>query len=224
MTPMNSVSRLLITALVDEIHFHLLPHLQIESVSPFDPVVVHDLPAPWRLLGTGNYAAVVYRPDFPNEVVKVYAPGRPGLADEVQVYRRLGHHRAFSECLYAGTTFLVLKRLHGITLYDCVRQGIPIPDSVMADIDQALAFARQRGLFPHDVHGRNVMMTPQGGVVVDVSDFLHQEPCRAWADVKRAYRWLYVPILRPLRLGIPAVLLNEVRRVYRWYRRWTRQL
>ena len=87
-------------------------------------------------------------------MIKVYAPGRPGLTEEVEVYRRLGIHPAFSQCLYAGENFLVLKRLYGTTLYDCLHKGIPIPEQVIQDIDDALHYARSRGLFPHDVHGR----------------------------------------------------------------------
>lgn len=211
-------------AIVDEVYSNLLPQLQIESVQPFNPVVVYHCPPPWKPLGAGNYAAVFYHSVFPDLVVKVYAPDRPGLPDEVEVYRRLGHHPAFSQCLYSGENFLVLKRLYGITLYDCLHRGIPIPEQVIQDIDAALEFARQKELFPHDVHGRNVMMINQRGVVVDVSDFLYKEPCRAWADLKKAYYRVYAPFLRPLRLRVPYVVLDGVRQVYRWYRRLTRQL
>jgi hypothetical protein len=174
------------TSMVARVCDSLLPSLHIESLEPFNPVVVHHVPAPWILLGAGNYAAVLCHPEVPDQVVKVYAPGRPGLKEEVEVYRRLGLHPAFSQCLYTGENFLVLKRLHGITLYDCLHRGIPIPERVIKDIDAALDFARQQGLFPHDVHGRNVMVGQQGGLVVDVSDFLHQEPCKAWDDVKKS--------------------------------------
>ncbi|MEO0406276.1 MAG: serine/threonine protein kinase [Cyanobacteria bacterium P01_A01_bin.135] len=206
------------------VHNTLLPELQIESLDPHNPVVVHYVPSPWQRLGTGNYAAVFIHPDFPKQVVKVYAPGRPGIAEEAEVYRRLGPHPAFSDCLYANDRFLILRRLQGTTLYDCLQQGISIPEQVIKDIDNALDFARQRGLFPHDIHGRNVMMDGQRGVVVDISDFLHQDPCRAWNDVKRAYYWLYRPLLQPLGTRIPYWCLDGVRQVYRWYRRATRQL
>jgi hypothetical protein len=80
-----------------------------------------------------------------------------------------------------------------VTWYDCLHQGIPIPPQAVHDavhdIDLALDYARNRGLFPHDVHGRNVMVSYGRGVVVDVSNFLNPAPCRAWEDVKRAYRW-----------------------------------
>jgi hypothetical protein len=197
----------------------LLPGLRLESQDPHQPVVVHQLPAPWQCLGAGNYAAVFVHPEMPDQVVKIYAPGRPGWAEEVEVYQRLGIHPAFSECLYADPGFLVLKRLHGVTLYDCLHRGLVIPLQVIQDIDQALAYARRRGLYPHDVHGRNVMMQDGRGLVVDVSDFLKAEACYAWADLKKAYHWLYRPLLSPLRLRVPYWLLDGVRGGYRWFRR-----
>ncbi len=213
-----------INQLIETVYTELLPALRIESVDPHNPVEVHQLPETWRLLGTGNYAAVVYHPEFPNLVVKIYAPGRPGFSEELEVYRRLGSHPAFSECLYAGQGFLVLKRLHGMTLYDCIQLGVRIPEQVIRDIDQALDYARRRGLHPHDVHGRNVMMHEGRGLVVDISDFLDQETCNKWNNLKRAYYWLYLPLLSPLRLRVPAWVLDVVRKGYRIFSKRTLQM
>lgn len=209
-----------INRLIESIH-QLLPGLQIESVDPHDPVKVHYLPDPWRLLGKGNYAAVVYHLDYPNLVVKIYAPGRPGFEEEVEVYRRLGSHPAYSQCLYATDNFLVLKRLYGVTLYDCIHRGLRIPKKVIQDIDSALDYARGRGLHPHDIHGRNVMMHEGRGLVVDVSDFLDRETCSKWNNLKKAYYWLYRPFISPIKLRIPYFFLDVVRRSYRrcaWFK------
>ncbi len=210
-----------IDRLIESIHQELLPQLHIESVDPHDPVKVHYLPDPWRLLGRGNYAAVVYHPDYPNQVVKIYAPGRPGFEEEVEVYRRLGSHPAFSQCLYALENFLVLNRLYGVTLYDCIPRGLRIPKKVIEDIDQALDYARGRGLHPHDIHGRNVMMHEGRGLVVDISDFLHHETCSKWNNFKRAYYCLYRPFFSPIKLRIPYFVLDVVRKSYRrcaWFK------
>lgn len=236
-----------IAGLVQRIETQLRREVQLVSEDAHHPVILKHLPAPWRRLGAGNYAAVVYHPDYADFVVKVYAPGRPGFEQEVEVYRRLGRHPAFSQCFYAQAGILVLKRLYGTTLYDCLHQGIVVPPSVIEDIDAALVAARDRGLYPHDVHGRNVMLTqgqsqgkpqgklqgklqgkPQGrGLVVDISDFLNPDPCSAWEDLKWAYYRLYWPIVRcwPLRvpLRVPYVMLDGVRGGYRIFRRWFRQ-
>lgn len=215
----TSMDGTLLKQLIESVRKELLPRLQIESVDPHNPVKVHYVPDPWKVLGAGNYAAVVYHPDYPNQVVKIYAPGRPGFEEEVEVYRRLGSHPAFSECFYAGEDFLILKRLYGVTLYDSMHLGLPIPAKVIRDIDKALDYARGRGLYPHDVHGRNVMMLEGRGLVVDVSDFLQEETCSKWEDLKRAYYWLYRPILCPLRIRVPYSVLDIVRKSYRLLRR-----
>jgi len=209
------MDKLLPKYFLESIYQELLPSLQIESINPRDPIKVSYIPQPWRLLGKGNYAAVVYHPDYPDNVVKVYAPGRPGYEEEVEVYRRLGSHPAFSKCLYAKDGFLVLKRLYGTTLYDCMHLGLPIPKQVIRDVDEALEYAKSCGLHPHDVHGRNVMMYEGRGLVVDISDFLQQEPCAKWNNLKKAYYWLYLPLLRPLRLRVPYSTLDFVRKFYR---------
>jgi hypothetical protein len=205
-----------VARLVEE---ELLPALRIESVSADDPVVVRRGPGPWRVLGCGNYAAVLVHPAYPELVVKVYAPGRPGLQAEREVYRRLGHHPAYSECLHSGDGYLVLRRLHGVTLYDCLHRGLPIPEQVIRDIDQALEYARRRGLHPHDVHGRNVMMHEGRGLVVDVSDFLRDEDCGKWRDLKKAYFRVYRPVFMRLRLRVPYWALDLVRLGYRLFRK-----
>lgn len=201
------------------VHQELLPDLHVESVTPDDPVVVHHAPPPWRVLGRGNYAAVLCHPEHPDLVVKVYAPGRPGVEAEREVYRRLGEHPGYSACLYSENGFLVLRRLHGVTLYDAVHRGLPIPERVILDIDQALDYAGRRGLHPHDVHGRNVMMHEGRGLVVDVSDFLRDEDCTRWRDLKKAYYGVYRPLFMRLRLRVPYFVLDFVRLGYRIFRR-----
>jgi hypothetical protein len=204
--------------LLERIESQLLPQLRIHCPDPHDPVRVLCLPTPWRTLGCGNYAAVLHHPQHPDQVVKVYGPGRPGLEQEAEVYRRIGTHRAFSQCLHADRGFLVLRRLHGTTLYDCLRQGIPIPRQVIHDVDAALAYALARGLHGHDVHGRNVMLHQGRGLIVDVSDFLNPEPCRAWQDLRWAYHALYQPLIAPIGLRAPGPVLDGVRRSYRLWR------
>lgn len=205
---------------IESIHQELLPNLQLESIEPHNPVVVHQVLKPWQSLGTGNYAAVFYNAEYENLVVKVYAPGRLGWSEEVEVYRRLGIHPAFSSCFYAENNFLVLKRLYGVTLYDCMNQGLKIPRRVIEDIDRALEYACSRGLYPHDVHGRNVMMSEGKGLVVDISDFLREEPCLAWQDLKKAYYYLYLPFFSWHRLQLPYFVLDLIRAYYRFFRRF----
>ncbi|WP_309122488.1 serine/threonine protein kinase [Paenibacillus sp.] len=210
---------------VELIYEELLPNIEVQSLDPHDPVVVSELPKPWITIGRGNYAVVVAHPDFPDRVVKLYAPGRNGWEEEVEVYRRLGRHEAYSECLHSDKDreFLVLKRLYGKTLYECLMKGVRIPKRIIEDIEEALDYARGRGLNPHDVHGKNVMMTSDGrGVVVDVSDFLKPEPCTMWRDLKRAYHRIYLPFLHDRPVAVPSSLMNGVRKGYRIFRKGRR--
>lgn len=97
-----------------------------------------------------------------------------------------------------------------MNLYDSLYRGIRIVSQVIHNIDAVLNYARHRGLFPRDFHGRNVMQHDNRGVVVDVSDFLNSASCQAWLRVKQAYWWIYRPFCMPLRLRIPYVLLDRV--------------
>ena len=101
-----------------------------------------------------------------------------------------------------------------------MNQGLKIPRQVINDIDLALEYAVSCGLYPHDVHGRNVMMSGNRGLVVDVSDFLRAEPCFAWKDIKKAYNYIYLPFFSWHKLQLPYFVLDLVRTIYRFFRRF----
>jgi hypothetical protein len=200
----------------------LLLDLELNSVDPTNPIRVDVVPRGWKLLGAGNYAGVFMHSDYPEIAVKVYAPGREGWESECEVYRRIGDHPAYSRCYHAGEHnghyYLILKRLQGKTLYQCIIDGVAIPKKAIEDIDQALDYARARGLHPHDVHGKNVMVKDGRGIVLDISDFLKEEPCQMWDDLKKAYNRFYMPFLSKRPKPVPEWVLNGVRKGYRWMR------
>lgn len=200
----------------------LLSELVLDSIDPTNPIRVMKSPLDWKLLGAGNYAGVFTHCDHSNIAVKVYAPNREGWESECEVYRRIGNHPAFSTCYHAGQYnghyYLILKRLIGKTLYQCIIDGAAIPTEAVEDIDQALDYARSQGLFPHDVHGKNVMVKDGRGVVLDISDFLKEEPCTMWEDLKKAYNRIYMPFLSRRPVPVPEWVLNGVRKGYRFMR------
>lgn len=204
-----------VSTLIHYVENKLLSNIEMESVRSFDPIVVHNIPELWILLGVGNYAAGLTHVDFPEYVVKIYAPERPGIKEEVEVYRKIKSHPSYSECVYHTETYLILKRLKGKTLYSCINEGIQIPKSVINDIDEALEYARSIGLNPHDVHAKNVMMVEDRGVVVDVSDFTKSKKCVLWEDFKKAYYKIYVPLFYKYHPPIPELYLNIIRKGYR---------
>lgn len=214
------MNKLELSQLLEKVEKQLLPQLKLESIHPHDPVEAQNIPHPWELIGAGNYAGVFSHPDYPQQVVKIYAPKRKGITEEIEVYRRLGKHPAFSECYHGGDNFLILKRLYGVTLYDCICQGKKIPEQIIHDIDEALEYAKKCGLKPHDVHGKNVMVSTNGrGLVVDISDFLHKDTCTMWEDLKKSYYRFYLPIFSPLGLRVPYFIMDGVRKIYRFLKR-----
>lgn len=206
--------------LLKQVTEQFLNQLVIESIHPMEPIKVRYYPKPWVLLGAGNYAAVFYHPDYTDYAVKVYAHGKPGLKEEAEVYQLLGSHPAYSCCYYAGENFLILQRLHGTTLYDCMKKGILISRQAIQDIDEALDYATSRNLRPHDVHAKNVMIADGRGLIVDVSDFSKQEDCRMWKDFKKAYTRFYWPIASRFVFPVPSFVLEGVRKGYQVYRRY----
>ena len=197
----------------------LLPYIQLSTEGPFDPIIVKNFSKTWRTIGSGNYAGVFLHQSNPKWVVKVYGRKPEELSREVEVYKKLGNHESFSSLIDHGVNYLILKRIDGINLFDAVVKGIRIPESVIKDVDDGIAYARSVGLNPFDVHGKNVVMSNGRGYIVDVSDFYKQGKCRKWDDLKKAYHKIYLPFLYKYHPRIPFFIVNSVRKGYRLYRK-----
>lgn len=197
----------------------LLPQIHLSTNRPFDPIIVNNRSNSWKTIGSGNYAGVFSHDSYPERVVKVYGRSPEELKKEIEVYKTLGDHGAFSSLYEHGETYLVLKKLDGITLFNAVVNGIQIPESVIEDIDQGLEYARSVGLNPFDVHGKNVVMFEGKGYIVDVSDFYKEGYCRKWDDLKRAYYKIYKPFLYKYHPSIPFYIVDGIRKGYRVYRK-----
>lgn len=204
-----------INILIDYVENELLPNIDIKSVRNFDPIIVKNIPKQWKLLGVGNYAAVLMHNDFPKYAIKIYAKGRSGIKEEIKVYSIIGDHPSFSKCFYYTENYLILKRLEGKTLYSCINKGVQIPEKIIKHIDEALEYAKSLGLNPHDVHAKNVMISNGKGIVVDISDFIKTKECFLWEDFKKAYYKIYIPLFYKYHPPIPEFLLNIIRRTYR---------
>ena len=197
----------------------LLPNIQLSAEGPFDPIIVKNLSNTWKTIGSGNYAGVFLHQSNPTWVVKVYGRKPEDLKKEVDVYRKLGNHQSFSSLIDYGDNYLILKRIDGINLFDALVKGIPIPMSVIHDVDEGIAYARSVGLNPYDIHGKNVVMSNGRGYIVDVSDFYKQGKCKKWDDLKKAYYKIYLPFIRKYHPPIPFFIVNNVRKGYRLYRK-----
>ncbi|MFD0825384.1 serine/threonine protein kinase [Neobacillus sp. M.A.Huq-85] len=201
----------------------LLPYIQLISPNPFDPIFVRNHSKSWKTIGNGNYAGVFSHGSNPGRVVKVYGRSPEELNKEIEVYKRLGNHETFSNLIAYGENYLVLKKLEGITLFNAIIKGIPIPERVIKDIDRGLDYARSVGLNPYDVHGKNVVMYEGRGYIVDVSDFYKEGYCSKWDDLKKGYYKIYQPFLFKLHPRIPFFIVDGVRKGYRVYRKFKKR-
>ncbi|NRD78923.1 serine/threonine protein kinase [Bacillus sp. BRMEA1] len=198
----------------------LLPKIQLITDSPVDPIIIKNRSNTWETIGRGNYAGVFTHKANPDLAVKVYGRNPEDQKKEIEVYKQLGDHPAYSSLIAYGENYLVLKKLEGITLFEALVKGVQISDSVIKDVDEGLAYARKIGLNPYDVHGKNVVMSEGRGYIVDVSDFYKQGHCRKWDDLKKAYYTIYKPLLYKNHPPIPFFIVDGIRKGYRFYRRW----
>lgn len=208
---------------INLIEKELIPQVQLRSESPFDPIIVNNYSNSWKTIGSGNYAGVFLHDSNPNWVVKVYGRSPEELKKEIEVYKRLGNHEAYSTLIDYGENFLVLKKLEGVTLFNALVKGIPISEKVIEDIDAGLAYAKTVGLNPYDVHGKNVVMNEGRGYIVDVSDFYKQGYCSKWHDLKKAYYKIYRRFIYKYHPPIPFWIVDAVRKGYRMYRKFKKK-
>jgi predicted Ser/Thr protein kinase len=202
----------------------LLTNIRLESISPFDPIIVKNRSKTWQTIGSGNYAAVFFHDDQPEWVVKVYGRNHEELKKEMEVYKNLGNHETFSTLYGYGEQFLVLKKLEGITLFNALVKGIYIPETVIQDIDNGLSYAKSVGLNPYDVHGKNVVMNKGRGYIVDISDFYKIGYCSKWDDLKKAYFRLYKPFIGKCHPPIPFSVVDGIRKGYRVYKKMKKKI
>ncbi|MEH7276090.1 serine/threonine protein kinase, partial [Neobacillus vireti] len=120
----------------------LLPNIQLSTEGPFEPIIVKNSSDSWKTIGSGNYAGVFLHRSNPKWVVKVYGRKPEDLKKEVEVYKKLGSHPSFSSLIDYGDNYLILKRIDGVNLFDAVVKGIRIPESVIHDVDEGIAYAR----------------------------------------------------------------------------------
>ena len=192
----------------------LLAAVRIRAFASNEPILIEHVPAVFRVLGRGTDAIVVQHPDCPERAFKVYAPETVGcLVDEYHAYQRLAGSPYFAACLGRGDFYLVLSYEPGPTLYECVVQGIPVPEQAMADVEAARHYARQVGLHPKDIHLKNVLLQGDRARVLDVSKYVVPgDEDRVWEHLAEGYRRFY-PLIRGRR--IPVWLIEMVKRRYK---------
>ncbi|WP_270181457.1 serine/threonine protein kinase [Alkalihalobacillus sp. CinArs1] len=165
-------------------------------------------------IGKGRSAAV-FKLSGEEKVVKVFYPEFHNLAvQEAEIYKELDNDVYYPKLYEVGEGYLILEYLDGITFYDCLIEGVEITREMVEVVDEALNYARTKGLNPSDTHLQNVMLLKNGEVrVIDVVRFRQTKECSHWEDLKTAYDTIYCNSYFPKK--VPAWIVETVIRLYR---------
>ncbi|CAM4387664.1 serine/threonine protein kinase [Paenibacillus endophyticus] len=178
------------------------------------PVSVVGFAEDLRCIGIGTDAAVFYHSDTPNYAYKVYSMQALAKKEvEEGIYKRLKGSPYFPECFGAGPNYLVLSFEQGITLYNCLLQGVHVPEQVVQDVEEAREFVRSQGLNPRDIHLKNILLQEGRGKVLDVSEYIKEGNDSRWEHLVWGYKHFYSLI------GEAQVPLWILETITNWYNR-----
>lgn len=177
-----------------------------------EEVIVTGVPVGLNRIGIGTDAAVftcTYAPGYAYKVYSDLAAGKKEI--ERQVYEQLQGIPYFPVYYGEGANYIVLSHERGITLTDCLIEGIPVPEQAIQDVEDARELVRRRGLNPRDIHLKNVLLQDGRAKVLDVSEYVQEGDDKRWEHLVWAYRTFY-PSLEGRK--IPAWILDWVRNGY----------
>jgi hypothetical protein len=177
-----------------------------------EPVTISGYSEGVRCIGIGTDAAVFSYDQTPGYAFKVYSDlALEKKETERRVYERLAGIPYFPRYFGNGHHYLVLSHEHGVTLLDCLLQGIPVPEQVINDVEEARALVRSRGLNPRDIHLKNILMQNGRAKVLDVSEYAKEGNDKRWEHLVWAYRSFYPSVEGK---KIPAWVLDAVKNAY----------
>ncbi|WP_052124158.1 serine/threonine protein kinase [Ureibacillus manganicus] len=177
-----------------------------------EPVSIDGVTSDLKCIGLGTDAAVFYCYNAPNFAFKKYAKGKTiKVTKEAEVYKNLGVSPYFSTCYASYEDFLVVSFEEGLTLFDCLLQGIHIPQQVIFDVENAREYARNKGLNPRDLHLKNILLQNGRAKIIDVSEYLEAENDFRWEYLRKGYD-LYYPLFNGRK--VPIWLVELIRKIY----------
>ncbi|MEH7380377.1 serine/threonine protein kinase [Bacillus sp. JJ1533] len=145
-----------------------------------------------KCIGVGTDAAVFQSLNAPEYAFKKYANDKVAkVIVEANVYHKLGESPFFSKCYASYDHYLVLSYEEGITLYDCILQGIHIPKQIIIDVEEARSFVRSKGLNPRDIHLKNILLQNGRAKILDVSEYIQPGNDFRWEHLKKGYEEYY---------------------------------
>ncbi|WP_188456243.1 serine/threonine protein kinase [Virgibacillus oceani] len=191
---------------------HSLSKITVSSNPNNEPVTIRGDADGLKCIGVGTDAAVFQSVDAPDYAFKCYAVDKVSkIKTEEEVYRVLGSSPYFSTCYASTDQILVLSYEKGTTLFDCLLQGIHIPEQVVTDVEDAREYVRNKGLNPRDIHLKNILLQDGRAKILDVSEYVQPGNDYRWEHLKKAYEDYYHLIdSKP----VPFWLVETVRK---WY-------
>lgn len=165
-------------------------------------------------IGVGTDAAVFIMPELPQYAFKIYSQQALDKKNiEKEVYAKLKGSPYFAACYGDGVNYLVLSFEDGPTLQDCITLGIPVPEQVILDVEEARRYVRSVGLNPRDIHLKNVVNQNGRGKVLDVSEYVKEGDDQRWDHLVWAYYNVYP---RFNEIKVPLWVIDAVKK---WYHR-----
>lgn len=156
------------------------------------PVTISGVADDLKCIGVGTDAAVFQSRSTPAYAFKIYAKDKVNKVKiEVNVYRILGDSPFFSTCFASYDEYLVLSYEEGLTLLDCILQGIHIPETVINEVEDAREYARNKGLNPRDIHLKNIILQNGRAKIIDVSEYTLPGNDFRWEHLKKGYEQYY---------------------------------
>lgn len=185
-----------------------------ESVRFNDDNTVLKAASECSLIGVGRSAAV-FKIKNQDKVMKVFFPGHERTAvEEAEIYHLLAGSEFYPTVYDSGDHYLVIDYVEGKTFFQCLSEGVTIEKKHIDEVDEALGVARNRGLKPSDVHLRNIILKPDGHIMmIDLARFRQEKMYdRQWEDLKRIWKY-YHKAYFPKKM--PAVVLNTAAFLYK---------
>lgn len=177
-----------------------------------EPVTISGDSDDLKCIGVGTDAAVFQAIYAPAYAFKIYAKDKVSkIKVEENIYHVLGDSPFFSTCFTSYDQYLVLNYEEGKTLFDCLLQGIHIPEQVVKDVEEAREYVRKKGLNPRDIHLKNILLQNGRAKILDVSEYSQPGNDFRWEHLKKAYEEYYHIIDGN---SVPFWLLETIRK---WY-------
>ncbi|MBH0229699.1 serine/threonine protein kinase [Halobacillus yeomjeoni] len=198
-----------------EVAIPSLSQVTVHSSPNNGPVTIQGHPEGLRCIGVGTDAAVFQYLEAPLYAFKIFAEDKRSKVEiETNIYRKLGNSTYFPNFYASTPEYLVLSYEEGITLFDCVLQGVHIPCQVVDDVEEARDYVREIGLNPRDIHLKNILLQNGRAKIIDVSEYAKPGNDFRWEHLRKGYERHYHLIDGKC---VPYWLVETVRK---WYNQW----